>query len=203
MFETYRLFNCARCREQVCICQGCDRGNIYCPPCAPVARKESRQGYSNAYQKTDAGRANHAARQQAYLDRKERDQVALKRCSTCTESAKMTQHGSAVADEASSLGAQPEVLSTSVLTKEIDDVRYPLLPLPNPAYKPDSATESAAGAIVVGRTLRAATEAAQAVPGESGIVVCSFCGQRCGPYTRLDFLRTPHRRPPGRPSAYF
>ena len=202
MFETYRLFNCARCREQVCICQGCDRGNIYCPPCAPVARKELKQGYTNTYQKTEAGKANHAARQQRHLDRKERDQLAQQHCCTCSESAKMTQHGSAVADEASSLGAQPEVLSTSVLTKEIADVHSPVRPLPKTAYKAGSATESADRAFVVGTNAPAGTDAPQGGATDSGIVTCGFCGQRCGPYARLDFLRTPHRTPPGPPLAF-
>lgn len=191
MFETYRLFNCARCGVQVFICQGCDHGNIYCPPCAPVARKESQQGYGNKYQKSDVGRANHAARQQLYLDRKERDQLAQQRCSMCTESAKMTQHGSSVADEASSLGAQPEVLSTSVLTKEIADVHYLLHELICDAHFD---VETAAGATVYG-VLPAATEIDHCAAHDSGTVACSFCGQRCGPYTRLDFLRTPRRKP--------
>ena len=28
---TYRLYNCQRCRMQVCICAQCDCGNLYCP----------------------------------------------------------------------------------------------------------------------------------------------------------------------------
>jgi len=39
---TYRLYNCQRCRMQVCICAQCDCGNLYCPgECAELSRRES------------------------------------------------------------------------------------------------------------------------------------------------------------------
>ena len=40
--QTYRLYNCARCAEQVRICRECDRGNQYCAGvCAGLRRRES------------------------------------------------------------------------------------------------------------------------------------------------------------------
>lgn len=51
------------------ICRRCDRGNRYCPPCSKLApaRRQCRAG--RRYQKTEAGKANHKARQQRYLER--------------------------------------------------------------------------------------------------------------------------------------
>lgn len=54
------------------ICRGCDRGNIYCTADhARQRRRESWRRSSAAYQRTERGRANHAARQARYLDRRE------------------------------------------------------------------------------------------------------------------------------------
>lgn len=169
MFKSYRLFNCTRCHVQVRICQGCDHGNIYCPPCSQEARKESQHRSGAKYQATERGKENHAARQQRYLDYKEQDQAAQQTC-TCMESQKMTHHGSPVADEASPLWAQPEVPETSVLRRENANVYYQL--------QPPSETDEAT-------TIDEDTE--------PGVVPCAFCGQLCGPYTRLDFLRRPQR----------
>ncbi len=176
MFESYRLFNCNRCHVQVGICQGCDHGNIYCPPCSPEARKESQHRSGAKYQKTKRGKKNHAACQQRYLDNKEQDQAAQQQTCTCMESQKMTHHGSPVADEASPLWAQPEVPETSVLRRENAHVYYQLQPPSEPDVEPDEAT-----------TTNEDTEPSDVVP-------CAFCGQLCGPYTRLDFLRRPQRR---------
>ena len=39
---SHRLYNCRRCGEQVQVCRGCDRGNIYCAgECAGLSRRES------------------------------------------------------------------------------------------------------------------------------------------------------------------
>jgi hypothetical protein len=70
MENTARLFNCASCKSQVIICSHCDRGNIYCKPCAPLARKKSQLGAAKRYQNTREGKLNHAARQRAYMLRK-------------------------------------------------------------------------------------------------------------------------------------
>lgn len=80
---SHRLYNCRRCRHQVQLCRRCDRGNRYCQRgCANEARVESLRRAGRRYQQSDRGRANHAARQQRYLER---------------EAEKMTHHGSASA----------------------------------------------------------------------------------------------------------
>ena len=111
--------------------------------------------------------------QQLYLDKTERDQAAEQQM--CLETQKMTHHGSPVADEASPLCAQPEVPETSVLKRENANVYYQLQPPSEPDVETDEAT-----------TTNEDTE--------PGVVPCAFCGQLCGPYTRLDFLRRPQRR---------
>jgi hypothetical protein len=66
-----RVFTCARCAVGVRICRHCDRGNIYCPRCAPVARRERVKRAGAQYQQRAPGRANHKRRQQEYLARRE------------------------------------------------------------------------------------------------------------------------------------
>jgi len=70
MQNTARLFNCARCRAQVLICSGCDRGNIYCGrTCSQQARRESLRAAGRRYQRSRRGRLLHAERQRRYRSR--------------------------------------------------------------------------------------------------------------------------------------
>jgi hypothetical protein len=67
---SYRLYNCARCAEQVRICRRCDRGNQYCPGgCAGVRRRESMRRAGARYQGSYRGAYAHAARQRAWRER--------------------------------------------------------------------------------------------------------------------------------------
>jgi hypothetical protein len=66
MNKTARLFCCNYCKCQVIICTRCDRSNIYCKKCAPLARGKSQRKASKNYQKTRQGKINHAKRQQRY-----------------------------------------------------------------------------------------------------------------------------------------
>lgn len=68
--QTYRLYNCARCAEQVRICRGCDRGNRYCAGvCAALRRRESLLRAGKRYQRGYRGACAHAARQRAWRER--------------------------------------------------------------------------------------------------------------------------------------
>lgn len=65
-----RVFECGWCNVEVAICRRCDRGHRYCgPKCSKAARRASVRRAGDAYQKTERGRANHAARQQQYDER--------------------------------------------------------------------------------------------------------------------------------------
>ena len=77
-----REFTCARCTATVRICRRCDRGNRYCPLCAPLAERERVQRAGVNYQGQEPGRTNHKRRQQEYLAR-------------CEAREKMTHRGSA------------------------------------------------------------------------------------------------------------
>lgn len=65
----FRSFHCALCHCQVQICRHCDRGHIYCPTCAPLARRASIRHSNKRYQQSRKGRFNHAKRQQRYRAR--------------------------------------------------------------------------------------------------------------------------------------
>lgn len=68
--ETYRLYSCRRCAEQVRICSDCDRGNQYCATeCAPLRRRESLLRAGQRYQRSRRGACRHAARQRAWRER--------------------------------------------------------------------------------------------------------------------------------------
>jgi hypothetical protein len=54
------------------ICRHCDRGNRFCPRCAPLARAEKQRNAGKQYQKTENGRLNHKVRQEKYRDRLEK-----------------------------------------------------------------------------------------------------------------------------------
>ena len=68
---TYRLYNCQRCRMQVCICARCDCGNLYCPgECAQFSRRESVRRAGARYQRSFRGARKHAERQRRYRERR-------------------------------------------------------------------------------------------------------------------------------------
>jgi hypothetical protein len=68
--KTYRLYNCARCAQQVRICSNCDRGNRYCAgECAALRRRESLLRAARRYQRSYRGACAHAARQSAWRAR--------------------------------------------------------------------------------------------------------------------------------------
>jgi len=68
--QTYRLYNCARCAQQVRICRECDRGNQYCTgECAQIRRRESLRRAGQRYQGSYRGACAHAARQRAWRER--------------------------------------------------------------------------------------------------------------------------------------
>lgn len=71
MEENARLYNCLLCHQQVCICPLCDRGNVYCSPCASIARIQARRAAGRRYQNTPQGKLNHAKRQKKYRERQE------------------------------------------------------------------------------------------------------------------------------------
>jgi hypothetical protein len=72
MCDTARLFNCARCGDQVVICSCCDRGHCYCQGCALAARQESRRTAGKRYQHSRRGRLAHAERQRRYRARRQK-----------------------------------------------------------------------------------------------------------------------------------
>ena len=75
--RTFRCFQCAYCREQVLICTCCDRGNIYCPPCAPIAHQVALKEAAKRYQSTPQGKKKHAQRQRRYQASKNKNNADL------------------------------------------------------------------------------------------------------------------------------
>jgi hypothetical protein len=68
--NTYRLYSCRRCAQQVSICRDCDHGNIYCAgECAQICRRDSKRRAAKHYQLSQRGASRHAARQSAWRER--------------------------------------------------------------------------------------------------------------------------------------
>ena len=68
--QSYRLYSCRRCAQQVRICRHCDRGHQYCGgECAPVRRRESLRRAGAHYQLSYRGACRHAARQRVWRAR--------------------------------------------------------------------------------------------------------------------------------------
>jgi hypothetical protein len=99
------MFLCARCRIQVLLCSGCDRGQIYCGrSCAAQARGQAQREAGRRYQSSRPGRFAHAARAKRYRAR----------CKIVTHQGSV---GPARGDVLASVAAlpQPEVITDSVL----------------------------------------------------------------------------------------
>ena len=69
MCPSARFFLCARCRRQVLICRGCDRGQLYCgKSCSNDSRRERQREANRRYSKTRAARVKNAQRQHRYRE---------------------------------------------------------------------------------------------------------------------------------------
>jgi hypothetical protein len=69
--QSYRLYSCGRCAQQVRICCECDRGNLYCAgECALIRRSESLRRAGARYQLSYRGACYHAARQRRWRARR-------------------------------------------------------------------------------------------------------------------------------------
>jgi hypothetical protein len=68
--ESYRLYSCRRCAQQVRICRNCDHGHQYCAgECARIRRRESLRRAGARYQRSYHGACYHAARQRTWRAR--------------------------------------------------------------------------------------------------------------------------------------
>lgn len=191
-----RRFNCARCHIQVFICRRCDRGNIYCPTCAVLARKESLGRAGSKYQSTVKGKANHAARQQEYLIRKEQKaSTAPLPCPSITKATPQTIDNLRLevnpeyrcALDSNPLNMKPQTTkmthqgsdSTLIATKLVTQTMTVQLHSQNTQEEPDAQLH--------------AMYHSPSIQTDADAVVCHFCGTCCSPFLRLDFLYTPHK----------
>ncbi len=70
MLPSARFFLCARCRQQVVVCRGCDRGQRYCSAtCSRIRRNKLQREARRRYAKSRAGRHKNAERQRRFRAR--------------------------------------------------------------------------------------------------------------------------------------
>ena len=71
-----RLCRGPGCSALFFVCSRCDRGQRYCSPeCRTAARRQQRRAANGRYQRTEAGRHAHLARQRSYRQRHCRPRV--------------------------------------------------------------------------------------------------------------------------------
>jgi hypothetical protein len=71
-FLPVRLLYCRTCKCQVKICPCCDRGNVYCPVCAPIAKKIRIDKAKLRYRQTDNGLQKRSAAEKLRRKRKKK-----------------------------------------------------------------------------------------------------------------------------------
>ncbi len=62
----YRSYMCRRCEVTVNICIKCDRGQIYCKPCKPIAKKIRTNKAQSKYNKTFKGKHARSGQSKRY-----------------------------------------------------------------------------------------------------------------------------------------
>ena len=161
--QSYRIYSCARCGEQVLICSYCDRGNQYCAgECAQIRRRESWRRAGERYQLGYRGAMRHAARQSAWRKR---------------QAQKVTHQGSLPGADLSIVAAS----STQTTTEGTHVDTISMQPPPPPSHRLAYAALSAipTPAPVRWHAQRMARAAQR----------CSFCGRALPPFARSGPLR--------------
>lgn len=161
--QTYRLYNCARCAQQVRICRECDRGNQYCAgECAQIRRRESLHRAARRYQSSYRGACAHAARQRAWRGRQTQE---------------VTHHGSL------SSALSVTVASSSTQTT-IEQATY----VDIAAVKPQAQSSYELAITLEFADLRMHARGAAHCAGMPRLR-CSVCGRVLLPFARLGPLR--------------
>jgi len=108
METTGRLYNCARCHQQVILCNHCDHGNIYCfDGCAQQARINSLREANKRYRDGRRGRQNGALRQAEFRQRKRRLEKLSPPSSEPSPEKKVTHQGSEEDKPPASIASEP------------------------------------------------------------------------------------------------
>ena len=156
-----RFFLCARCRIQVIVCSHCDRGQRYCAgECASTTRRALQRDAGKRYQHGRPGRIKHALRTQSWRRRR------------AVRAQSVTHQGSPPVPSDAVLAADP-------LTVPVTAVRAPVQPCNALPIAP---------AAHVAASVAAAPPASLAAPITPDTWRCPWCGWRCLPRARQDFL---------------
>jgi hypothetical protein len=173
--ESFRIFNCARCYQQVKICRNCDRGNRYCSSCSEVARQESIKRAQVRYQNSSQGQELNRCRQKRSRQRaRSASKVAL--CTPLvTESETIN---------ASTNGCDSLAEAESLITEPQAELQFSQFHEPNKSSVTDQGSPFGSGHEIV--TAAAITKSHwQSKPNESlSKVQCDMCGAWCGPFAR-------------------
>jgi len=119
--ESFRIFNCARCHQQVKICRNCDRGNRYCRTCGEVARQESIKRAQVRYQGGPQGREFNRCRQKRSRQRARSESVLDLSIPEPQAEVQFLQfhesNKSSVTDQGSPFGRGYEIVTAAAITK--------------------------------------------------------------------------------------
>jgi hypothetical protein len=160
--QTYRLYSCRRCAEQVRICSDCDRGNRYCAgACAQIRRRESLHRAGERYQLSYRGASLHAARQSTWRSR---------------QAQKVTHQGSLPSADTVIVAAISTQTTTAGTHVDMASMQAPPPPHSMPQAALSAAPTRAHGRWHGQRMARTAER-------------CSFCWRALPPFARLGTLR--------------
>lgn len=74
--DSFREARCNLCSAVFYVCRSCDRGQVYCSePCRDAGGRASRRETQRRYQRSYAGRRDHAARQARYRTKDSKQKV--------------------------------------------------------------------------------------------------------------------------------
>lgn len=157
-----RFFLCAGCRKQVLVCSHCDRGQRYCAgECASTTRRALQRDAGKRYQHGRPGRIKHALRTQSWRQRR-------------------AITAQSVTHQGSPCGPSDAVLAADQPTTPATAVRAPVQPCNALPLAP---------VVSIAAAVAAAPSASLAAPFTPATWLCQWCGWRCRPRVRLDFLR--------------
>jgi hypothetical protein len=172
MGTSCRLFVCARCGTTVLICSQCDRGNRYDgTECSEAARRHSVREAGRRYQQSPAGAACHARRQKRFRTRQA--EFCAKH-----DASRFTPPPASATDAIAA--AAPPNEAILAITKPPTEAR----PASETQGPPRPETVQAPRPVAV----------CVAWPPHDRRIPCDFCGRRCDPPARNDFIR--RRGPP-------
>ena len=155
----HRRFHCRACGEHSDVCNRCDRGQIYCPACKPIQKRERIQRARNKYKKSQHGRVKRAASSQNRRDK-------IKAEAECQNSPELPYSKKIEGDQGP---LSPQVPNTT----------------PEPAILAKQKNQGASDNVQFSNPIfNSSKDKSEGLPRKKPQIICSFCKRECSPFQR-------------------